>query len=80
MSQMPQDQNIEWVCSDYMTDEEKTSHPEHKTTGGFLWKISAEDRQIWWDNLSEADKAEVKNIPNFDVDIFKEITGIEVNK
>ena len=77
MSRMPQS-HIEWVRSANMTDEEKASHPEHEVAGGFLRQKPAADRQIWWNNLSEGDKAEVKGIPNFDAAIFKEITGIEV--
>lgn len=34
--------------------------------------------QKWWSELTEDEKAVIKNISNFDRDIFKEITGIEV--
>ena len=70
---------LEWIWSDDMTDEEKTAHPEHQVTGGFLKHIEKETgRQMWWDGLSDKEKEIVLNLPNFDKKIFKEITGIEV--
>jgi len=35
--------------------------------------------QNWWNNLPAKDKKEIKSIPNFDKDIFKEITGIDID-
>ena len=70
---------LEWIWSDDMTDEEKVAHPEHQVTGGYLKHIEKETgRQMWWDDLSDKEKETVMNLPNFDKDIFKEITGIEV--
>ena len=70
---------LEWIWSDDMTDEEKTAHPEHQVTGGFLKHIEKETgRQMWWDGLSDHEKEIVLNLPNFDKAIFKEITGIDV--
>ena len=70
---------LEWIWSDDMTDEEKTEHPEHQVTGGFLKHIKKETgRQMWWDGLSDHEKEIVLNLPNFDKAIFKEITGIDV--
>jgi hypothetical protein len=45
---------------------------------GHLYKITTEDKQKWWDNLSEEDKQAVLDLPNFDKDKFKQCTGIEV--
>lgn len=69
-----------WVSSCNMRDEEKEAHPEHETTGGFLNNIKVELRQVWWNNLSNVQKHEVLNIPNFDKEIFEEITGIDVDE
>ncbi len=33
---------------------------------------------LWWKNMSDENKNIIKSIPNFDAEIFKEITGIEV--
>ena len=69
-----------WVRDDDMTDEEKELHPEYSVTGGFLKHIEKEtSRQIWWDGLSDREKDIVMQLPNFDKDIFKEITGIIVD-
>lgn len=62
-----------------MTDEEKKNHPEHKAIGGFVKTFTAtvEDKQKWWDSLSESDKSEVKALPNFAADKFCKCVGIE---
>ena len=68
-----------WVYSSDMTDEEKKSHPEYTTTGGYLKEVKHEaDRQKWWDDLSDRRKQIVMSLPNFDTDIFFECTGIRV--
>ena len=70
---------LSWIWEDDMTDEEKEQHPEYSVTGGFLKHIEKETgRQMWWDALSDRKKTIVMNLPNFDKDIFKEITGIDV--
>jgi hypothetical protein len=68
-----------WICSENMTDEEKAAHPEHLTTGGYLKTVDFETAcKMMWDNLDDKEKAAVKKIPNFDAEIFEEITGIKV--
>ena len=68
-----------WIWKDDMTDEEKAAHPEYSVTGGFLNHIEKETgRQMWLDGLSDIKKNIVMHLPNFDKDIFKEITGIDV--
>lgn len=68
-----------WINKEVMTDEEKRLHPEYSTTGGFLKYIKKESkRQEWWNNLSPSDKDAVMSLPNFDKEIFREITGIDV--
>ena len=70
---------LAWVWDDDMTDEEKEQHPEYSVTGGFLKHIEKETgRQMWWDGLSDRQKDIVMQLPNFDKNIFKEITGITV--
>ena len=62
-----------------MTDEEKEEHPEYSVTGGFLKTIEKEaGKQMCWDSLDDRKKEIVMNIPNFDKDIFKKITGINI--
>ncbi len=68
----------DWICSDEMTGEEKTEHPEHKTTGGYLKIRDNTDCCVeWWNRLSDYDKNIIKNIPNFDAEKFYYITGIK---
>lgn len=70
---------VEWVYSSDMTDEEKTAHPEHKMTGGYLKVLNeSECAQIWWDGVSEHVKCVIMDLPNFDAEIFRRCTGIKV--
>ena len=63
----------------YMTDEEKAAHPEHLTTGGYLKTVDFKTAcQRMWGRLNDEEKEAIKEIPNFDAAVFKEITGIEV--
>lgn len=72
---------LKWIYSYEMTDEEKEQHPEYETTGGYLKKCDkSECNQLWWDSLSDHEKDIIKSLPNFDAEIFKEITGIDINK
>ena len=69
----------DWIWSDDMTDTEKTEHPEHETTGGYL-KIrdNTDCCTEWWNGLSERNRTIIKSIPNFNADKFLKITGIQV--
>ena len=60
-----------------MTDEEKESHPEYEITDGYTKTIVAtkEDKEEWWNNLSEEDKNIIKALPNFDFDKFRQCVG-----
>ena len=70
---------VKWVYSSDMTDEEKAAHPEHETTGGYLKVLDeSECAQIWWDGVSENVKNTIKSLPNFDAEVFKRCTGIDV--
>ena len=70
---------LAWVRDDDMTDKEKKEHPEYSVTGGLLKNIEREgERQEWWDGLTKERKNIVMSLPNFDKNIFKEITGIDV--
>ena len=78
LNNMPTD-DICWVYSEDMTDEEIKEHPEHETTGGFLRTLNkSSKRQTWWNDLGEHWKNEVKSIPNFDEKVFERITGIKI--
>ena len=66
----------EWV---YYTDEEKAADPEKERKGGYLKVNSYKEAWAkWWDDLSEEDRKIIQEIPNFDPEVFKDITGIEI--
>ena len=74
-----------WVRSDDMTAEEEKQHPEYSVIDGFLKYVDIKEkaeieteRQLWWNGLSDIKKDIVMQLPNFDAEIFKEITGITV--
>ena len=61
------------------TDEEKAQDEQKRFIGGELITIPYKEACAnWWASLSEKDKAIIKTIPNFDANIFAEITGIDV--
>ena len=71
---------LEYVWFDSMTDEEKAAHPEAETTGGYLKeRTTAENARKWWAGLSADDRNIIFSLPNFDAEIFKEITGVDVD-
>ena len=68
-----------WVPDDDMTNQEKQAHPEHKTTGGYLKEIPYKEAWAnWWESASDEDKGKITSLPNFDSNIFYDITGIRV--
>ena len=68
-----------WVDSEDMTAEEKAAHPDHETLGGYLRvnDMKAEWRKAY-DAASPEDRESVKRLPNFDPDVFFEITGLDL--
>ena len=71
---------VELVDESRMTDEEKSANPTYKTTGGYLKVLDeSECGQIWWDGLSEYNRDIIRALPNFDAEIFEQVTGIKVN-
>jgi hypothetical protein len=68
-----------WIWSSDMTDAEKADHPEYKTCEGYLKQLdTSECCNDWWASLTADEKCIIQNMPNFDADIFFEITGIRV--
>lgn len=81
LNRIPTDTSI-WVYKGDMTDEEKKNNPTYKTAGGYLKliKVTNKDRQEWYDYLSDEEKRLILDMPNFDRDKFKKITGIDVGE
>ena len=71
-----------FVSYDTATDEEREKYKRDiETCGGFLKTIPY--KEAWrrsWDKASDADRRKVMALPNWDNEIFKEISGIDVEK
>lgn len=66
----------EWV--EYTKEEIQANH-DKEMIDGYLKVYSYEEAcRIWWENLSEKYKKIVQSMPNFDADVFEEITGIKL--
>ena len=79
LSRIPH-RHLKQVSYDSMSDTEKEANPEVKTTGTFLRMVDNPDVQNWWRSISDEDKKAILSIPNFNKAIFKEITGVDVDK
>lgn len=70
---------MEWVYAKNMSEEEKKNNPKYETVGGYLKVFTFEEMcKNMWNSLTDEEKKVIMEIPNFDRDIFKEITGIKV--
>jgi hypothetical protein len=70
-----------WVNESDMTDDEKEEFSKFHDRGGYLKTIEYKDAwKIAWDDASEEDKTLLSKLPNFDADVFEEITGINVKE
>jgi hypothetical protein len=69
----------EWISEFDMTEEEKEANPTYKTTGGYLKVYEYKEAfKRSWDNAPAEDREKLFRLPNFDPDVFKEISGIDV--
>jgi len=66
----------EWIVEDIMTDEEKQAHPEYKATHGYLKVRTYKEA---WALVPKEIIEKIKELKNFDAEVFEEITGIKVN-
>ena len=68
-----------WTQESEMSDEEKKNNPTHKTTGGYLKVYDYKEAfQAAFDKASDEEIEQLKALPNFDADVFKEISGIDI--
>ena len=64
-----------------MTDEEKKANPKFFVCKGYLRTYGYKEAfRKSWSAASEQDRKQVLALPNFDADIFFEISGIDVRK
>jgi hypothetical protein len=69
----------DWIPESNMTDQEKKDNPSFHVTEGYLKTFSYKEAwKNFWNSLSDAEKQQIKDIPNFDAVVFHEITGIDV--
>ena len=68
-----------WVSHDTATEEEKTEHKaEIEINGGFLKTIDYKDAwRLAWNKASIKERKKLFELPNWDNEVFKEITGID---
>ena len=68
-----------WVSHDTATEEEKTKYKtEIETCGGFLKTLEYKEAfRRAWDKASKEEHKKLLNLPNWNNDIFKEISGID---
>ena len=68
-----------WVSHDTASEEEKTEHKvEIEVCGGFLKHINYKDAwRIAWNRASIEERKKLFDLPNWDNQVFKEITGID---
>ena len=68
-----------WVSHDTATDEEKKLHKEEiENCGGFLKTLKYKEAfKIAWNKASKEEHKKLLELPNWDNEIFKEISGID---
>jgi len=70
-----------WISESDMTDEEKKADPQFFVRGGYLKTYTYEEAWAnYWRDTDEEDRTKVTNLPNFDPEVFKDITGIDLGK
>ena len=83
----------EWISEENMTEEERKENPLYNIAWWYLKKLipntdTKESKKeymhkAWrasWNKATDEDKRKVYDIPNWNNDIFKEISGIDVDK
>jgi hypothetical protein len=69
----------EWVPSEALSEQEKAEHPSHLATGGVLkyYKYKEAFKRSW-ESADPVDRMKVLDLPNFDAEIFFQISGIDL--
>ena len=63
-----------------MSEEERSNHPNAETVGGYLKVL--EYKEAWklaYESASKYDIELLKALPNFDAEIFEQISGIKID-
>ena len=68
-----------WISKDDMTKDEKSEVTDWETMGGYLKTLEYKEAcQKWWSDNPD-DHERFLTLPGFDAEIFKDITGIDVD-
>lgn len=71
----------QFISIENMSESEKESNPDYKTIGGYLKSYEYKEAfKKSWDEADKVNRLKIKNCPNFDADIFFEISGIRVEE
>jgi len=71
----------EWIPENKMTDEQKKYDKDfHVKEGTLIKRTYKEAWALYWNEAKKEDKQLFLDLPNFDSEIFEEITGINVEK
>jgi len=68
-----------WIDEAEMSDAEKQENPNYSCTGGYLKKFDY--KEAFTKSVTKASKEErdmIRALPNFDADIFLEISGVDL--
>lgn len=69
----------EWISENKMTEEQKKNDPQfYVKKGTLITRTYKEAFILAWSTLDEKVKQQFLDLPNFDADIFLEITGVDV--
>lgn len=69
----------QWIDEAEMSDAEKQENPSYAHTGGYLKKLDY--KEAFTQSVIAASKEErdmIRALPNFDADIFLEISGVDL--
>jgi hypothetical protein len=62
-----------------MTDQEKKDNSKFCVQGGYLKSYEFKDAfKNMWEKLTKEQRGKIKEMPNFNKKIFKEITGVTI--
>jgi len=71
----------EWIDESKMSEQEKQDNPKFETTGGYLKVYGYKEAFTRaCENASDKEIEQLKALPNFDADVFLEISGYDVRK
>ena len=72
--------SVDFRLTEWVRYTEKEMQENHAKMQGYLKTYTYEEAWVmWWNKLSKEAKKTIQEIPNFNTEIFKEITGIALD-